>query len=108
MMDTTSATTSEVDMQDRKPIDIFREAAPDVRRTIRVALYDEANGTQPAYASVGSWTTNVTPVDWASIRFFIFVWYEMCKYLSAKHSREKINYCKFKRCFRMSVLGTIF
>ena len=51
-----------MESENSKPINTFWEAA-DVQRSVRVALYDETNGTQPAYVSIGSWTTNVTPVE---------------------------------------------
>jgi hypothetical protein len=63
MMDTTSSIVANgVETQDSEPINLFREAS-NVRRTVRVALYDETNITQPAYASIGVYEGNVTPVE---------------------------------------------
>ncbi len=62
-MDTTSTTAAnEVEMQDSKPLNIFQDASA-VGRTVRVALYDETNVTQPAYVSTGSYKTNVTSIE---------------------------------------------
>lgn len=62
MNSTSTTVVNELETQNSKPLDIFQEAS-DVGRAIRVALYDETNLTQPAYASIGNYKGNVTSIE---------------------------------------------